>query len=140
MLRSGLSWACAVSILSGCITDGTYVVRGTVSTGEENAARPVAGALVSVGNTQRATANGMARTSTDGSYRAVYTFGGMFPFISGACPVVVFSAPGYRACNIELRGSDAPPGVTRRPCEPPEPGCYVLDVVLSPEPGETVTH
>jgi hypothetical protein len=57
----------------------------------------------------------------------------MYPFISGARPSVVFSAPGHETRRIDLRGSTPTPGVTRRPCDPPEKYCFVLDVVLVPE-------
>ena len=113
--------------------DGRYVVRGLVSDGEGITSRPVAGASIAVGDTQDGASNGRALTAADGSYRAQYSFGGVFPFIGGSHPMVTVTAPGYRPCHFELQGSSTPSGVTRRPCDPPEPGCLVLDMVLSPE-------
>jgi hypothetical protein len=120
-------------LLAACITDGRYVVRGTVVTASGEAIAPVDGATVKVGGADGRTANGFARTSADGSYTTSYVFGGVFPFVTGSNPAVEFAAPGYRTCRVDLRGSSAPTGVTRRACVPPEPGCFVLDVALTTE-------
>jgi hypothetical protein len=112
--------------------DGRYLVRGMVSNGEGAATRPVVGASVAVGDTQDGASNGRALTAADGSYRAEYRFGGLFPFLGGSHPVVTVSAPGYRTCRFELQVRSTPSGVTRRPCDPPESGCFVVDLVLSP--------
>lgn len=126
-------------VLSACIVEGTYVVRGQVMTDSSGLSRlPVEGASVAVGDTDGRTANGRARTSADGSYAAVYRFGGMFPFIRGAHPSVEFAAPGYQARKVDLRSSTVPPGFTRGPCVPPEKGCFVLDVVLVSEVSATL--
>jgi hypothetical protein len=121
-------------LLSACIMDGRYVVRGSVVTASGAEVAPANGATVNVGHASGEDfANGFARTSADGRYAANYAFGGMFPFIAGSNPVVEFAAPGYRTCKVDLRGASAPTGVTRRSCDPPEPGCFVLDVVLTEE-------
>lgn len=126
-------------VLSACIMEGRYVVRGKVMMDSSGPSRlPVGGASVAVGETDGRTANGRARTSADGSYAAVYRFGGMFPFTRDADPSVEFAAPGYRTRNVDLRGSTAPPGVTRGPCDPPEKGCFVLDVMLVSEDSATL--
>jgi hypothetical protein len=133
MLFGRAGAASLLLLLSACIMDGRYLVRGTVMADSGAVATPVVGASVTVGDTDGKTSNGRARTSADGSYTASYSFGGMFPFISGARPPVEFAAPGYRKCRVDLRTSTAPLGVTRRPCDPPEKGCFVLDVVLVPD-------
>ncbi len=133
MLLGRAAAASLLLLLSACIMDGRYIVRGTVMGDSGTVATPVVGATVAVGHTDGKTGNGRARTSADGSYTTSYSFGGMFPFVSGARPPVEFAAAGYRTCRVDLRSSTAPPGVTRRPCDPPEKGCFVLDVVLVSE-------
>lgn len=114
--------------------DGSYVVRGTVVTSSGTEVAPVKGATVKVGRASGGDSEkGFARTSADGSYTANYVFGGMFPFIQGSNPAVEVGAPGYQTSKLDLRGASTPSGVTRRSCEPPEPGCYVIDVVLVAE-------
>jgi hypothetical protein len=120
-------------LLAACIMDGKYIVRGTVMGESGTVAVPVVGATVVVGHADGKTGNGTARTSADGSYTTSYSFGGMFPFVSGARPAVEFAAAGYRTCRLDLQSSTTPPEVTRRPCDPPEKGCFVLDVVLVSE-------
>lgn len=112
--------------------DGRYVVRGTVVSDSGGVTTPLAGAFVAVGENLGKTSNGRTVTSADGSYAADYWFGGMYPFISGERPSVEFSAPGHGTCRVDLRSSTPSPGVTRRPCDPPERFCFVLDVVMAP--------
>ncbi len=120
-------------LLSACVVDGQYVVRGTVLGATESEPTPITGALVSVGGAEEGRRFGAARTSPDGAYEAEYVFGGMFPLVFGAYPSVEYSAPGYRKRKLALRSEDAPPGVTRRPCEERSFGrCFTIDVVLEP--------
>ena len=119
-------------LLTGCIMDGRYVVRGTVVSDFGGVTTPIAGASVAVGKNAGETTNGRAVTSADGSYAAYYWFGGMFPFISCERPSVEYSAPGFATCTVDLRSSTPSPEVTRRPCDPPEKYCFVLDVVMAP--------
>jgi hypothetical protein len=119
-----------LAFLSGCITDGRYVVRGTVASDSGGVTTPIAGASVVVGEVSGNPGRRVV-TSADGSYVADYRFGGIYPFIGGERPSVEFSAPGHGTSKVELRSSTPSPGVTRRPCDPPEASCFVLDVVLA---------
>ena len=115
-------------LLSACIVDGRYIVRGTVVGETGTTVTPLDGASVAVGSGR--SANARTRTSADGSYTATYRFGGMFPFISGACPAVEFAAPDHRTRKVDLRGSRGHPAPVR------SSGAFLLRPRRRPPAGE----
>jgi hypothetical protein len=122
----------ALLLASGCwVGDGRYVIRGTVLGKSDTAVKPVGGATVAVGDGPHA--NRKAETPADGKYAVTYAVGGMFPFVNLGNPKISVSAPGYAPRSIDFAATSEPtPDVTRKQCDPPQPDCFVLDVILTP--------
>jgi hypothetical protein len=134
-LRRAAAPVSLVALLSGCIYDGAYVIRGRIRGRVPSGVGIVenASAVVTADRKPNRTSAWVGR---DGTFEARYLFGGMwfFPFFPGdGDPHVEFSAPGYRNLLVRVRGHEAQDGVTRRACVPPARGTYCMDVVLAPE-------
>jgi hypothetical protein len=123
-------------LLSGCLYDGAYVIRGTVTApGSDGEAEPLPGASVTPKNGGAGAPQWAATTAPDGTYRALYHYGGMglLLFVPGpGDPHVDFTAPGRPSKTVRLLGDETIDGVTKRRCdEPKAPPCFVVDVQLS---------
>jgi hypothetical protein len=123
--------------LSGCLYDGSYLVRGTVLGARRGgASQPIAGAQVSV-SAEDGGGGDFGTTGADGSFELDYRWGGMMPFTSGdGEPRLRVRASGYEERDVKLDG-EMPPGVTQRPCTLGQRGCRHVEVVLAPEPVPT---
>lgn len=119
--------ACLLS--SGCLYDGSFLVRGTVT---DPRAAPVAGASIRLG--RLTSGRGVAATGGDGSYEVTYWYGGMFPFSFGTPdPGVEITAPGFRTHRFPLKSAAVfATGEAAARCAPLR-GCYLLDLTLVPE-------
>lgn len=125
-------------LLSGCIYDGAYRVRGTVRGEAPEGSRPIAGAAVATGAGPGGVAQSVVTTAEDGSYVATWRHGGLgfLFFVPGdGDPHLRFEAPGWEPRIVKLTGGAAEPGVARSPCEPEERGCFGIDVLLAPGRG-----
>lgn len=132
-----IALAASIALLSACVYDGAYVVRGKIR------GRVPAGVGIVENASAVVIADGKpgrtpAWVGRDGAFEARYPFGGMgFLFLvpGDGNPQIEFSAPGYRDLRVRIRGDEAPEGVVRRACVPPAKGTYCMDVVLAPEAG-----
>ncbi|MBI5070130.1 MAG: carboxypeptidase regulatory-like domain-containing protein [Deltaproteobacteria bacterium] len=126
----------AALLLSGCVYDGEYRIRGTVRGALGETVAPLQGARVEV--VPLRPMNGAAvsaQTDADGFLQLIYRFGGMgpLPFVRpDGLPVATISADGYQACRVPIRSEDVPAGVSQRPCVPEDRFCFELEVLLAP--------
>jgi hypothetical protein len=129
--------AALVLMLSACVVDGEYVVRGAVAHLRTEGLVPVSQAEVRVwGHGASAGPAQYIRANADGQFQVQYRFGGVGFLVcrpGDGKPMMEVSAPGYASVQLTIRARELPQGVTRRPCPNQTEGCFEFEVRLTPQ-------
>jgi hypothetical protein len=80
-MRASLAAAAAL-VLSGCVVDGSFLVRGRILGANEPEPAPIAGAEVSVEGGKHGHSE-TERTAADGTFELEYRHAGKLPFWGG---------------------------------------------------------
>ncbi len=120
-------------LVSGCMTDRAYRVRGRVLVEQEGLSTPVAGATVAVRERgEREPQRRTAVTGAEGTYEVVWGYGGLWPFLPFGRPALTVEADGYLPVEQPVCAREGAPGVTRADCDPRQQCCARFIVVLTP--------